>query len=167
MKIWKMKYLQPGGLFSTWGRLVVPFWRTTDQVSDGGKIGGSDLPVDHFKCGSRCWDEQDLPLPLILIREGLAINWITTRMTRPGWTRWMLSAPTASRGARLRHLVPPAEPEESGTAMACVGSGPTASKLLHFGIVPVMESCKEDIDSSFFIYFFLQKKRQLNQCQLH
>lgn len=34
---------------------------------------------------------------------------------------------------------------------AYVGSVPTASKLMHFGMVPVTETCKKDIDSSFFI----------------
>lgn len=49
----------------------------------------------------------------------------------------------------------------------CVGSVPTASKLPHFGVVTLAETCKEDIDGSFFIEFCLLKKQQLNQCQLH
>lgn len=46
-------------------------------------------------------------------------------------------------------------PRKMAQQWTCAGSVPTASKLLHFGIVSTTESCKEDTDGSFFIEFCL------------
>lgn len=97
-----MKYLQPGGLFSTWGRSVMLVQRTAGQAFVGGKNGGSDLSVHHLKCGSRPlgWTgSASSATALILVKERLAINCITERMTRLGLASLMPSAPTAPLGA--------------------------------------------------------------------
>lgn len=52
----------------------------------------------------------------------------------------------------------PQHPRKVAQQRTCAGSGPTASKLLHFGIVPATESCEEDIDGSFFYWILSLKK---------
>lgn len=78
------------------------------------------------------------------------MNWVTERMMRFGLMSLMPCAPSAPTAPQT----PTSLLQDLGKMVqqqSCVGSVPTASKLLRFGMAPVTEAYKKDTDSSFFI----------------
>lgn len=100
---------------------------------------------------------------LIAIKEQLVMRW-AMRRTRCLWLmNPKLSAPAAALPARPIHSAPLQSTRKSTEQLLRFVSSLVASKLQHFGVATATDSCKEDIDSPFFIEFCLKKKKKRTQ----